>query len=133
MSSLPTEVVALALQRESDQRYLLARRSPGSSGAGHWEFPGGKIEEGETQTEALVREINEELCFKLDPSQLYYVASHHFKYPRRTIHLHLWKLRIKNLPNFSLNEHDQISWCTREEMKTYDISPADIYFINKLL
>ena len=133
MSSLPTEVVALALQREQDQRYLIARRSPGSSGAGTWEFPGGKVENGESQIEALVREIKEELSVEFDPHRLSYVTGHLFKYPSRMIHLHLWKLIIPKSPYFILSEHDQVAWCTPTEMKVYNLSPADVYFIDKLL
>lgn len=133
MKFLPTEVVALAIQRYSDHRYMLARRGPHESGAGNWEFPGGKIEAGETQPAALVREIFEEFQIVLEPSNLLFIGSHLFDYPAKTIHLHLWKLVVHKEPKMQLLEHDQIAWCTPSEMADFKISPADIYFINKLL
>ncbi len=132
MSSI-IEVVALALQRQSDNRYMIARRGPGQSGSGDWEFPGGKIEFGETQKDALVREIAEEFSFTLFKDSLQFVDENTFAYPSRTVKLHLWLSRINSVPDFNLSDHDQIIWCTPQEMKNYKISPADIYFIDKLL
>ena len=133
MSSVPIEVVALALQRKIDYKYFLARRGPGSSGAGHWEFPGGKIDGTETQPEALVREIKEELAMTIDPGRLAYIGSHFFKYPTKEIHLHLWTLKIDAALAYELLEHDQIQWCRPEDMKAIAMSPADLFFIDKLL
>ena len=137
MSSVPVEVVALALQRKSDSKYFLARRGPGNSGAGHWEFPGGKVDAGETQVEALVREIKEELAMTIDPQQLSQVGSHFFKYPTKEIHLHLWTLKTEVPLDceifYELSEHDQVMWCRPEQMKSLLMSPADIFFNDKLL
>ncbi len=133
MSSLALEVVALALQRKMDGRYLLAQRSPGSSGAGQWEFPGGKVEIGESQAQALIREIKEELSVALNIDDLVFVASHVFQYPQKKIRLHLWTLKIEDTPRIQLSEHDQIMWCLPSEMRTVNMSKADIDFINKLL
>ena len=133
MSSLPLEVVALALQRASDGRYLLAKRSPGSSGAGQWEFPGGKIEAGETQVQALLREIAEELSISLPAQKLTFVANHIFQYPQKKIHLYLWTLKMDYVPEIQLTEHDEVTWCLPTEMQSLNISEADIYFINRLL
>ena len=133
MSSVPIEVVALALQRKSDSKYFLARRGPGNSGAGHWEFPGGKIDAGETQTEALVREIKEELAMAIPPEKLTFVGSHFFQYPTKRIQLHLWALQLETPPAYQLSEHDQVMWCRPEAMKSISMSPADLYFIDQLL
>ena len=133
MSSLALKVVALALQRESDGRYLMAQRSPGSSGAGQWEFPGGKIEQGETQEQALIREIHEELSISIKKADLIFIASHIFQYPQRTIQLYLWTTKFHEEPQVQLTEHDQVTWCLPSEMTTLNISEADIYFIDKLL
>ncbi len=132
MSSVPVEVVALALQRKSDLKYFLARRGPGSSGAGHWEFPGGKIDVGETQIEALVREIKEELAMAIEPKKLSFVASHFFQYPTKKINLHLWMAVVETQPTYEMSEHDQALWCRPADMKSLEMSPADIYFIDKL-
>jgi 8-oxo-dGTP diphosphatase len=133
MSSIPVEVVALALQRKSDLRFLIARRGPGETGEGHWEFPGGKVEKNETQIEALTREISEELNYTLNPEELIFVIDHVYQYPQKTIHLSLWKQVILAEPVLKLTEHDQVAWCLPSEMQNYDISPGDLFFIDKLL
>jgi 8-oxo-dGTP diphosphatase len=61
--------VAAALV-DSDRRILLQRRAPGRAMAGLWEFPGGKVEEGERPEDALVRELEEELGIAVDPAAL---------------------------------------------------------------
>lgn len=62
-------VVALALEC-ADGRILMQQRPPGKAHGGLWEFPGGKVEPGETPRAALVREVNEELAIALDPAAL---------------------------------------------------------------
>ncbi|OFZ29680.1 MAG: hypothetical protein A2622_10680 [Bdellovibrionales bacterium RIFCSPHIGHO2_01_FULL_40_29] len=132
MSSV-IEVVALALQRQSDLKFMIARRGPGQNGAGDWEFPGGKIEPQETQTESLIREINEEFAFQLDEQKLVFVGTREHNYPERVIRLHLWRALIAVEPVFVLSEHDQVTWCYPQEMQGYPMSAADIPFIEKLI
>ncbi len=127
------QVVALALQRSRDQKYMLARRAAHESGAGHWEFPGGKIDTGETQQQALAREIEEELSFKISTDQLTYVDSQLYDYPTIAVHLHLWKLIIDSDPVIKLADHDLIMWCDASKIKSLNLSPADVYFVDKLL
>lgn len=71
VESVPTvlEVVAAAI-RDDAGRLLLQQRPPGKHHAGLWEFPGGKVEQGETHAQALIREIAEELDLVLDPASL---------------------------------------------------------------
>lgn len=134
MSSSAIEVVALALQRTSDKKFLLARRGPDQTGAGHWEFPGGKVEKDEQQKAALSREIDEELAFKLNPEKLSFVASQSFQYPEKLVNLHLWKFVTDQTDfNFQLSEHDQVAWCLPQEMRAYELSPGDVFFVDKLL
>lgn len=132
MSSI-IEVVALALQRKHDDRFLIARRGPDQSGAGFWEFPGGKVEPFETHTEALVREINEEFSIKLNPAHLQFVDTAEHQYEIKKIKLFLWRSLIDTVPELILTDHDQIQWCHPHEMRQLKLSPGDIYFIDKLL
>lgn len=132
-------VVALALFRKSDRRYLMAQRSQGQSGQGDWEFPGGKIEENETQQQALVREIKEELSLELDMNQLKYIAENQYSYPNKTIHLFLWSyeigdtvIELESLQKIKLLDHDQIAWFLPNEMNNYQISAADRVFLSLL-
>lgn len=62
--------VVAAAMRDEEGRLLLQRRPQGKRHAGLWEFPGGKVESGETPRQALVRELNEELTIRVDPHAL---------------------------------------------------------------
>lgn len=125
-------VVAIALQRNSDKRYLLARRGPGHSGAGQWEFPGGKVEENESQEEALVREIDEELGLVIKQNKLRYLTENLHVYPDKTIRLYLWGYQIEHDVDFKLVDHDQVRWLHPKEMHTVTVSAGDIPFVDFL-
>ncbi len=125
-------VVALALRRSLDERFLLTRRGPGQSGAGEWEFPGGKVEAGETQVDALKREIEEELGFSVQVDQLQFVAENLHSYPTKQVHLFLWTIRLQEIPKITLTEHDAVQWCNPVEMQMIHLSQGDIPFIDCL-
>lgn len=80
-------VVAGALL-DAGRRVLIAQRPPGKPLAGAWEFPGGKLRAGESETQALARELAEELGVRLLASR--HVASTVHAYPERTVHLSLY-------------------------------------------
>ncbi|MGZ3690059.1 MAG: (deoxy)nucleoside triphosphate pyrophosphohydrolase [Pseudobdellovibrio sp.] len=126
------EVVALALRNSSTGKYMLARRGPGQSGAGEWEFPGGKIEAGETQKQALVREIKEELNFELDEKALQFSGENTHHYPNRSIRIFLWSSEITFEPQFQLTDHDETGWFTTEKIKEVGLSHGDKHFISLL-
>ncbi|MGF6420735.1 (d)CTP diphosphatase [Lelliottia sp. 489] len=104
------DVVAAIL--EKDGKILLAQRPAQADQAGMWEFAGGKVEAGETQPEALIRELREELGIEALPVQ--YVASHQRKVSGRLIHLHAW-----HVPSFSgdVVAHYQAVWCGVRRMR----------------
>lgn len=83
------EVAAAVLQRP-DGSYLLAQRPPGKIWAGYWEFPGGKIEAGETAHDALVRELHEELGITVQTS--YPWLTRVFTYPHATVRLNFFRV-----------------------------------------
>ena len=126
------QVVALALQDSRTREFMLAKRSVGSGGAGEWEFPGGKIEGEETQQQALVREINEELKFDLSPFLLEYVGENVHAYPAKSIQIFLWKLSINFKPQFILSDHDCVDWFHLDKIEEINLSKADNYFISLL-
>ena len=131
MSSI-IEVVALALQRKVDNRYMIARRGPAESGAGFWEFPGGKIEPGESQINAVIREISEEFSFQLEMKNLQFVCENTHEYNGKKIRIYLWICSLEVIPEMILIDHDLIAWCNPDEMRKYSISPGDVNFIDKL-
>ena len=115
------DVVAAIIER--DGKILLAQRPPHTDQPGLWEFAGGKVEAGETQPEALIRELREELGIEAQPGA--YVASHQREVSGRRIHLHAW-----HVPSFSgeltAHDHSQLVWCSPQVAFDYPLAPADV-------
>lgn len=124
------EVAALALRCSVDGKYLLARRGPGGSGAGFWEFPGGKIEAGESQKQTLQREILEELSFDIAPYDLNYIGENLHHYNNNNIKIYLWRAEVKDKPEFKLVDHDSAQWYSIDKIKEINLSEGDKYFIS---
>ncbi len=116
-------VVAVALV-DPDDRVLLAQRPEGKAMAGLWEFPGGKIEPGETPEVALIRELREELSIDVSASCLapFTFASH--TYPDFHILLLLYICRVWK-GNPKTKEHQELKWVRPIKMKDFDMPAAD--------
>lgn len=115
------DVVAAILERNG--LILLAQRPPHADQPGMWEFPGGKVEAGETQPEALIRELREELGIEAVPAA--YVASHQREVSGRIIHLHAWHVPVFS-GELTAHEHSQLEWVQPEQAFGYALAPADI-------
>ncbi|MDR1654680.1 MAG: NUDIX domain-containing protein [Treponema sp.] len=112
-------VAALALE---GNRVFIARRLEGGDLGGKWEFPGGKLEEGESEEEALVREFDEE--FSVPVKAGHFVGSGSFEH--RGIIRTLKGYRIELLSqNFRLKEHSEWRWAALEEIESLDFAPSD--------
>ena len=94
-----------------------------------WEFPGGKMEQGETQEEALIREIKEEL--ELDIIVSNYLTTVDYDYPDFHLTMHCF-LCEKCGGNLQLNVHNGAKWITIEELDNLNWVPADILVVEKL-
>ena len=128
----PVLVVAAVIRRDKDpeKRVLLVRRGPEQSGAGFWEFPGGKVEPKEDPTEALVREIDEELGVHITVGAL--VDEQDFTYPSKTIRLRVYWASTSD-ENIDLREHDALKWVLPTEIVAEELSAADRPFVSLLL
>ena len=121
------EVVAALIRDEN--RVLLCRRPEGKAQGSKWEFPGGKIEPGETGEEALWRECREELDVTLAVGLA--LADVVQEYPEKSIHLTLYEARIASGAPRRL-EHSEIRWVSPEQLYEYDLCPADAQLIDRL-
>ena len=121
------QVTAAVIER--DGKILLARRKGGAL-AGKWEFPGGKLEPGETPEACLRRELMEE--FGVDTRIGAFVCSSKFEYKHLPIELLVY--RASHLSGeFKLTDHSAIEWVRPEDLSKYDLSAADIPVVEVLL
>ncbi len=120
------EVVAAAIVK--DGKVLAAQRGYGELKGG-WELPGGKIESGETQEQAIVREIQEELSATIEVEEK--LGTVDYDYPDFHLTMHCFLARV-NDGRLILLEHDGIKWVDRETLHTVDWLPADVKILDKV-
>lgn len=114
---------------EKDGKVLIAQR-PGDKSQGYkWEFPGGKVESGETAEESLKREIKEELNIDIKVKAL--LGENIYEYPSGIIKLiGFYSEWISG--DLKMHEHKSLKWVTVDELKSYDFAPADMAFVTFL-
>lgn len=94
-----------------------------------WEFPGGKIEEGESPESALVREIKEELATEISVGD--YIDTIEFDYPAFHLSMKCYECSIIS-GKLELLEHENAAWLTRESLRSVNWLPADITILDKV-
>lgn len=109
---------------EKDNKVLIARRATGDENVfGKWEFPGGKVRDGESEKHAIEREINEE--FELVIKAKKFVTNYVCEYPTKTIDLRLYSCDYIS-GEFNLHDHFEYKYVKRSDLLKYDLCPADI-------
>ncbi len=114
---------------ERDGRYFIARKAPGKKNAGFWEFPGGKLEPGETIFCCIKREMVEEFGMQVFPICI--VGKSRFCNENSSIELIGVLCRNQGDPRF-LTDHDRTAWVSLDQLKTTSLSPADIPLVSAL-
>ncbi|WP_087129983.1 (deoxy)nucleoside triphosphate pyrophosphohydrolase [Microbacterium esteraromaticum] len=113
-----------------DGTILAAQRSPSMSLPGMWEFPGGKIEPGETPQQALRREMQEELLCVVEIGDEIEITSHEYDFGIVTLTTFYAKL-TKGQPK--LTEHSEIRWIPAAHLDSVEWAPADIPAVNRIM
>ena len=120
------EVVAAIIQK--DGRFFATQRGYGDW-KDWWEFPGGKMEAGETPEEALKREINEELSTEISVDKFLCTVEYDYPAFHLTMHCYLCSLLTEAL---HLNEHEAAKWLGKDELDSVKWLPADLEVVKKI-
>ncbi|MGN0163812.1 MAG: 8-oxo-dGTP diphosphatase MutT [Candidatus Ornithomonoglobus sp.] len=121
--------VTAAVIRNSEGKILICQRDDNSSMGGLWEFPGGKLEPGETLEECVIRECKEELAVDLSVTDIF--AQTHYQYPDKLINFTFFNAVINN-GDIQMNVHKDIKWISVSEIKNYEFCPADIEILDMI-
>ncbi len=122
--------VVCALIQDDAERFLIAKRPEGKSLAGFWEFPGGKLESGESPAEALCRELREELLIEITVFKVLEAVEHRYeKFSIRLIPCQAMILSGVPTPI----EHPEIAWVRIEDMDLNSLAPADVPILSQLI
>jgi 8-oxo-dGTP diphosphatase len=115
---------------EHQGKILACRRHPDKAEGGKWEFPGGKVESGETPQQALSREISEELDIH-DAKVRELVTRATTQSGDKRIDLACYRVDVTTLPSSS-TDHDSMKWCTQDQLSTLNWARADLPTVEKL-
>ncbi len=124
--------VAVGICAESGRLLMGKRFKDDGFYGGYWEFPGGKIEAGETPEEALKREFREELDAEVTEAE--FLNSVIWTYPKRKVELNFFLVRVKNtdVSVMARKAHSELEWLTKEEALSRPILPANVSLIRDL-
>tara|TARA_R110002110_G_scaffold85816_2_gene223582 strand:- start:172714 stop:173121 length:408 start_codon:yes stop_codon:yes gene_type:complete len=131
LSGLPLLLVSAVALIDADDRVLLARRPEGKSMAGLWEFPGGKVQDGETPEAALIRELDEELGIDTYESCLAPIGFASHAYDDFHLLMPLFVCRVwQGTPQ--PREGQKLAWVRPNALREYPMPPADVPLVAQL-
>jgi 8-oxo-dGTP diphosphatase len=122
--------VVIGVVWNANKKVLIAKRPPHATYPGYWEFPGGKIEENETQEEALARELYEEVGIIVTASSFLLETS--YDYEERTLHLFVYEVEAFSGDAFGA-EQQEIRWVEVQSCVDYQFPPANTHILKRLL
>ena len=126
---MPDRIIVVAAVIERNGKFLIARRLKDTHLAGFWEFPGGKVHQGETQEAALQREISEELDTAITKAREIFHTAH--SYSERIVELHFYRAEVAGEPRPVLGQ--ELRWIARDEFAALEFPPADAELIHGLI
>ena len=127
---MPSRIRVVAAMIEKDGKYLITQRRPTATLPLLWEFPGGRVEEGESDEAALARELKEEM--EIDVSVADRVIHVHHSYPHYDIDFRVYRCRLTGGAINHRKVHDH-RWVSPQEMDKYEFPAADEKTVAQLL
>ena len=124
------QTISIAIVQNEQKQLLISRRQQGKHLAGKWEFPGGKVEQGESLESAMLRELKEEVG--LSATQFTLFDSLNFQYDQLNLSLHFYLIKANEGEPVSL-EGQEIKWVSASQLIEYEFPKANLTVINKLL
>jgi len=130
--SVKTVFVAACALIDADGRVLIAERPAGKPMAGLWEFPGGKVEEGERPEQTLIRELKEELGIDVSEDCLAPLTFASHSYPDFHLLMPLYVCR-RWKGNVTPAEGQKLAWVKPNRLRDYEMPPADVPLVSHLM
>ena len=113
-----------------DNLVLICRRKPEKSLGGYWEFPGGKVEDGESYEESLLRELIEELNLKVEIKEHFFDTVHHYDYAAIELISFICET---NGTVVESTDHDLVEWVKVSDLLNWKLAPSDIPIAKELI
>ncbi len=129
MASIPHKVIGVAVICNQNQQILIARRLPTGPHGGLWEFPGGKLEPGETLVECIHREIREELGIEVAITQPLVTINHTYSDLQVTLHVYLCRHQAGQPQPL---ESAEVRWVDRKDLEQYNFPEANQQIIQSI-
>ncbi|MFN7729865.1 MAG: (deoxy)nucleoside triphosphate pyrophosphohydrolase [Bdellovibrio sp.] len=131
MSKPRIPIVAALISRTHQEHFEVAlfKRKSTDTGGGFWEFPGGKVERGESHEQALIREIQEELALDVQVGDI--LGRHDQEFETKILDLTVYHVVVPHF-DWTLNDHDAFKWVRAANWSEHLIAPLDIPLLEQL-